>query len=88
MNLPRPVNPASKIGPGSRRSIGRIALKTDRAAVREAVINFTRHALGCTRNPTEARIEAVTSALLDDAWLPAADTALDEDYNPAISSAS
>jgi hypothetical protein len=54
---------------------------TDRAAVREIVINFMRHVLGYTRYPTEARVEAVTSALLDDAWLPVG-TPLEEDYSP------
>jgi hypothetical protein len=54
----------------------------DRDAVREAVIDFMRRVLGYKRYPTEARIEAVSSALLDDAWLPPVGTALDEDYNP------
>lgn len=55
---------------------------TDRAAVREAIIDFMRRVLGYKRYPTEARIEAVASALLDDEWLPPVRAALDEDYNP------
>ena len=52
----------------------------DRNAVRDAVIDFMRRALGYKSPPTEARIEAVVSALLDDTWLPPGDTGLD--YNP------
>ncbi|WP_459958488.1 hypothetical protein [Mycobacterium avium] len=55
---------------------------TDRDAVREAVIDFMRRVLGYKRYPTEARIEAVASALLDDEWLPPVGAALDENYNP------
>lgn len=55
---------------------------TDRAAVREAIIDFMRRVLGYKRYPTEARIEAVASALLDDEWLPPVGAALDEDYSP------
>ena len=53
----------------------------DRKAVRDAVIDFMRRALGYKSPPTEARIEAVVSALLDDTWLPRGDTGLD--YNPS-----
>ena len=53
----------------------------DRNAVRDAVIDFMRRALGYKSPPTEARIEAVVSALLDDTWLPPGDTTLD--YNPS-----
>jgi hypothetical protein len=55
----------------------------DRSAVRTAVIDFMRRVLGYTGHPTDARIEAVTSALLDDAWLPPVESAFDADYNPA-----
>jgi hypothetical protein len=54
----------------------------DRDAVRQAVVHFMRRVLGYKWYPTEARIEAVSSALLDDAWLPPVDTTFDEDYNP------
>lgn len=65
---------------------------TDRDAVREAVIRFMHHVLGykvwypadARIDPVisaEARIEAVISALLDNSWLPAAGTPLD-DCNP------
>ncbi|MGJ6127266.1 hypothetical protein QN239_32325 [Mycolicibacterium sp. Y3] len=55
---------------------------TDRDAVRRAVIAFMRRVLGYKWPPTDARIEAVSSALLDDAWLPPVGTAFDADYNP------
>jgi len=55
---------------------------TDREAVRQTVIDFMRHVLGYTPRPSEARIEAVTSALLDDSWLPTAETSSSEVYNP------
>ena len=55
----------------------------DRSAVRTTVINFMRGVLGYTGRPTDARIEAVTSALLDDSWLPSVGPALlDADYDP------
>lgn len=55
---------------------------TDRDAVRQAVIDFMRRVLGYKWHPTDVRIEAVSSALLDDAWLPPVGTAFDGDYNP------
>ncbi|GAY19299.1 hypothetical protein [Mycobacterium sp. shizuoka-1] len=55
---------------------------TDRDAVRRAVIDFMRRVLGYKWHPTDARIEAVASALLDDAWLPPVGTAFDADYDP------
>lgn len=55
---------------------------TDRDAVRQAVIDFMRRVLGYTPRPSEARIEAVTSALLDDSWLPTAETSTHATYNP------
>jgi len=58
-----------------------VITNTDRDAVRQAVIRFMRHILGYKWYPTDARVEAVTSALLDNSWLPAAGTPLD-DYNP------
>lgn len=55
---------------------------TDRKAVRQAVIDFTRYILGYTKWPSEARIEAVISALLDDSWLPTSATSSAAVYNP------
>lgn len=55
---------------------------TDRDAARQLVVHFMHRVLGYKWRPTEARIEAVSSALLDDAWLPPVGTTFDEDYNP------
>lgn len=68
----------------------RLALKTrealvsdtDRDAVREAVIEFMSRVLGYRRHPSEARIEAVTSALLDDEWFAPVGSSSAEDYSP------
>jgi hypothetical protein len=42
----------------------------DRAAVRRMVVWFMRHVLGYGRVQFDDQVEAATSALLDDTWLP------------------